>query len=65
MKQKIVGFYQDERADWVADLGCGHTQHVRHRPPWQQRAWVTTAEGRQSRIGVELECTKCDDGEPA
>jgi hypothetical protein len=34
MKQKIVGFHQDEHADWVAELQCGHTQHVRHHPPW-------------------------------
>ncbi len=65
MKQKIVGFHQDEHTDWVAELQCGHTQHVRHRPPWQQRPWVTTAEGRQSRLGIELECKKCDEGEPA
>ena len=61
MKQNIVGFHQDEHADWVAELQCGHTQHVRHRPPWQQRPWVTTAEGRQSRLGIELECKKCDE----
>jgi len=64
MKQKIIGFHQDEHADWVADLACGHAQHVRHQPPWQQRPWVTTVEGRQSRLGVELECKKCD-GEAA
>jgi Protein of unknown function (DUF3565) len=63
MKQKIVGFHQDEQADWVADLQCGHAQHVRHLPPWQQRPWVPTAEGRQSRLGIELECKKCDEGE--
>jgi len=22
----------------VADLECGHGQHVRHKPPWQERA---------------------------
>jgi Protein of unknown function (DUF3565) len=62
MKQKIVGFHPDEHGDWVADLKCGHTQHVRHRPPWQQRPWVMTEEGRRSRLGVELECVNCDDG---
>jgi hypothetical protein len=24
----------------VAELSCGHTQHLRHQPPWQSRAWV-------------------------
>jgi hypothetical protein len=43
----------------VADLECGHTQHVRHDPPWQVREWVTTPEGRASRLGTELDCVKC------
>jgi hypothetical protein len=57
--RKIVGFHQDDAGDWVADLACGHTQHVRHNPPWQSRPWVTTPEGRASRIGTELPCAKC------
>jgi Protein of unknown function (DUF3565) len=64
MKQKIIGFHRDDESDWVADLACGHTQHVRHRPPWQSRPWVTTEAGRRERLGVELECKKCDAGEP-
>jgi hypothetical protein len=55
----IIGFHQDDEGHWVADLDCGHTQHVRHDPPWQVREWVTTPEGRASRIGAELECGKC------
>jgi hypothetical protein len=57
--RKIVGFHQDDGGDWVADLECGHTQHVRHDPPWQSRPWVMTAEGREWRIGMELSCAKC------
>jgi Protein of unknown function (DUF3565) len=57
--RKIVGFHHDDAGDWVADLECGHTQHVRHNPPWQSRPWVTTLEGRASRIGAELACAKC------
>jgi hypothetical protein len=57
--RRIIGFHQDEEQHWVADLECGHTQHVRHAPPWQVREWVTTPEGRASRIGTELECVKC------
>lgn len=57
--RKIVGFHKDEEGHWVADLECGHTQHVRHDPPWQVREWVTTPEGRASRVGTELECVKC------
>jgi hypothetical protein len=57
--RKIVGFHQDDDGDWVADLECGHTQHVRHNPPWQIRPWVMTEEGRASRIGAQLACAKC------
>lgn len=61
MKRKMVGFHQDEHGDWVAELECGHTQHVRHKPPWTLRPWVVTPEGRQGRIGQELDCKKCDE----
>jgi hypothetical protein len=57
----ITGFHQDEEGHWVADLACGHTQHVRHDPPWQSRLWVTTPEGRQSRLGVLLRCVRCEE----
>ncbi|HEV2274794.1 MAG TPA: DUF3565 domain-containing protein [Acidobacteriaceae bacterium] len=57
--QAIIGFHQDELGDWIADLACGHTQHVRHRPPWELRPWVTTGEGRQGRLGRLLPCVLC------
>jgi len=63
MKRKIVGFHQDEFRDWIADLDCRHGQHVRHRPPFELRPWVVTVEGRDSRLGCELECKKCDEDE--
>lgn len=63
MLRKIVGFHKDEVGDWVADLECGHTQHVRHNPPWMIREWVTTEEGRRQHLGMELNCKKCDDEE--
>jgi hypothetical protein len=61
MNQKIIAFHQDEESHWVADLACGHTQHVRHDPPWSERPWVLTPEGRQARLGIELNCLKCDE----
>lgn len=64
MNQRVVGFHQDEKQDWVADLECGHTQHVRHDPPFQLRPWVTTPAGRDSHLGIELSCVKCDEGAP-
>jgi hypothetical protein len=61
MEAKIVGFHQDESGDWVADLSCGHTQHVRHRPPWETRPWVVNPAGRQEHIGQPLVCKRCDE----
>jgi len=55
----IVRFHQDEVGDWVADLECGHTQHVRHDPPWQQRPWVITEAGRAEHVGTTLLCVLC------
>jgi hypothetical protein len=55
----IVGFHQDQEGDWVAELECGHNQHVRHDPPWQERPWVVSSEGRGSRLGTSLMCPLC------
>jgi hypothetical protein len=57
--RNIVGFHQDDLGDWVADLECGHTQHMRHNPPWTIHPWVITPEGRAARIGAALPCSKC------
>jgi hypothetical protein len=65
MKQPITGFHTDDVNDWVAELSCGHFQHLRHNPPWTTRPQVITATGRQSLLGTELDCIKCDRGEPA
>ena len=61
MTRAIIGFHKDENEDWVADLDCGHTQHVRHKPPWQNRPWVLTEEGRAKFFGHPLNCKKCDE----
>lgn len=60
MNRRIVGFHPDAEGHWVADLECGHTQHVRHEPPWMNRPWVMTPEGRAGRLGVMLDCKKCE-----
>ncbi len=64
MMHPIIGFDLDENADWRAKLACGHLQHVRHDPPLRSREWVLTESGRGSRLGVELECKKCDTNAP-
>ena len=59
VRRRIVGFHQDDERQWVAELECGHQQHVRHEPPWQVRAWVLTPEGRAGMTGTELNCPMC------
>jgi tellurite methyltransferase len=60
MHTTITGFHTDAEAQWIAELACGHTQHMRHRPPWQERAWVLTDEGRAQRVGRAIDCPLCD-----
>ena len=60
MQRDMVGFHKDAQDDWVAELSCGHGQHVRHKPPFALRPWVVTDEGRSSRLGQKLDCVRCD-----
>ncbi|GAA0280276.1 DUF3565 domain-containing protein [Pseudomonas rhodesiae] len=55
----IVAFHQDDSAHWVAELSCGHTQHLRHQPPWQSRAWVLDPQQRSEKIGQRFACGWC------
>jgi len=64
MKQSIKDYHKDDLNDWVAELACGHFQHVRHKPPFFNRPWVVTQAGRESMLGEELNCKKCDEGAP-
>lgn len=65
MRRSIVGYHRDDEQHWVAELECGHNQHVRHDPPWQVREWVVTPEGRAAHLGTWLDCRLCDDAAPA
>ena len=60
MKRAIADFHVDVNGDWVADLDCGHGQHMRHRPPLVMRPWVATEAGRAAMLGSTLECVRCD-----
>ena len=64
MQQPIVGYHRDDEQHWVAELACGHNQHVRHQPPWTNRPWVITPEGRAAMRGHLLDCRKCDEAAP-
>jgi len=61
MRKAISGFHLDEYDDWVAELDCGHNQHVRHNPPFINRPWVITEQGRHSMLGEALHCSLCND----
>ena len=61
MKQAICGYHQDKENHWVAELVCGHFQHVRHKPPFINRPWVVSVDGRQEMLGYQLKCKKCDE----
>ena len=60
-ERRMTGFHQDDEGQWVAELECGHTQHLRHDPPWQVRPWVLTETGRAERLGTTLRCPRCAD----
>lgn len=60
MHRPITGFKMDEHRDWVALLSCGHKQHVRHRPPFEERPWVITEAGRSEKLDKPLDCSRCD-----
>ncbi len=62
--QPITGYHRDGENHWVAQLACGHNQHVRHAPPLVERVWVLSDEGRRSMIGFPLRCVKCFDQAP-
>lgn len=61
MRRRIVDYDRDDEGHWRAILNCGHPQHVRHDPPLTTREWVLTEEGRASRLGLELDCKRCDE----
>jgi tellurite resistance-related uncharacterized protein len=60
MKRAIVAYHRDEEDHWVAELDCGHNQHVRHQPPFFNRPWTQSREGRDGMLGEKLNCVRCD-----
>jgi len=63
IQRAITGFHCDEDGEWVAELSCGHGQHVRHNPPFQLREWVMDEQGRNGKLGAQLTCSLCDRAE--
>jgi tellurite methyltransferase len=60
MERPIIAFGHDSEGEPIAVLSCGHPQHVRHNPPFINRPWVTSEEGRNGMIGQMLNCVRCD-----
>ena len=63
MERAITAFEVDNEGEPIAILDCGHPQHVRHKPPFINRPWVTSEEERKSMIGKKLNCLRCDNQE--
>ncbi|MHB8449978.1 MAG: DUF3565 domain-containing protein [Mycobacteriales bacterium] len=63
MLRPIAAFHRDADGDWVAELSCWHTQHVRHQPPFRDRPWVLDPAGRAVYIGTVLDCPPCERAE--
>ena len=61
MQRRIVGYSVDEAGERIAILDCGHPQHIRHNPPFVNRPWTLTEEGREAMLGQTLNCTRCDE----
>ncbi|MCM1983034.1 DUF3565 domain-containing protein [Lyngbya confervoides] len=60
MLRPITGFHLDEESHWVADLDCGHSQHMRHDPPFFSRPWVLSEPERRKMQGTAINCVRCD-----
>lgn len=60
MQREAVAFRQDEDGHWMAVLACAHTQHVRHQPPFTERPWTQTEQGRNDMLGEAFDCLKCE-----
>lgn len=55
----IISFQRESDTAWVAQLDCGHTQHIRHAPPFKLAPWVVGEQARAERIGALLPCPLC------
>ena len=53
--RKIVGFHLDENLDWVAELECGHQQHVRII-----RRGLTAIGSQQQKVDGHTSVMSCD-----
>jgi tellurite methyltransferase len=50
----ISGFLQDPNGDWVAELACGHAEHV------GDQSGVESATARAAKLGMPIACPSCE-----
>src|SRR5262249_28365774 len=62
MERQVTGFHQDEEGHRVAELECGHNQHVRHDPPWECHPWGRHCGGLTMTTDAHLSGVPLDDG---
>jgi tellurite resistance-related uncharacterized protein len=60
VERTITGFRLDALGEWIAELDCGHDQHIRHRPPFEIRPWIRSAKERLARLESKRDCPLCD-----
>ncbi len=57
MDRTIIGFHRDTEGERAAEMDGGHSQHVRHRPPFQIRPWIVDEARRSEHLGTRERAT--------
>lgn len=60
----MLAIERDDAGEWIARLDCGHSRHLRHRPPLSAMPWLLDEAERTARIGQAIECGRCAQCEP-
>lgn len=58
--RRIISLELESEGTCVASLDCGHTRHIRHRPPLENYPWILDPAQRDARVGERIECGRCD-----
>lgn len=60
--RRIVAVRDESEGACIVELECGHSRHVRDRPPFESFPWVRDPAERSARVGTAIECGLCDAG---
>lgn len=60
MARRIIAVRDESESSCIVELECGHSRHVRDRPPFESYPWVRDPVQRSARVGTEIECGICD-----